>query len=160
MNVREARPGDASAVRRVADAAWHDAHAPIVGPETVEEFLANYYDVADLRARYAEDDGSTTFVAEDGEVVGYATGVPTDDAYDLAAIYVHPDRQSEGVGSRLVETVESRARETDYDTLRLVVMADNDSSRGFYEAHGFEHADDDYDSELGVQNCIYEKRLD
>jgi len=159
MHVREATPGDASAVRRVADAAWHDAHASIVGTETVEEFLANYYDVADLRARYSDGD-STTFVADDGEVVGYATGVPADDAYDLAAIYVHPDRQGEGVGSRLVEAVESRAREAGYDTLRLVVMADNGSARGFYEARGFEHAADDYDSDLDVQNCIYEKRLD
>jgi len=158
MHVREATPADAPAVRRVADAAWHDAHADIVGAEAVEEFLAEYYAVEDLRARY-RDSESTTFVAEDGAVVGYASGVPGDGAYHLGAIYVHPERQGEGVGSRLLEAVESQAREADYDTLQLAVMTDNDEARDFYEPHGFEHAADDYDPDLDVENCVYEKRL-
>lgn len=160
MHVRVATPEDALAVRRVADAAWHDAHAPIVGTEAVEEFLDDYYAVEDLRTRY-RDAASTTFVAEvDGEVVGYAAGVPTDEAYDLGSIYVYPERQGEGIGSRLVDEIEAQAREEDYDTLRLVVMADNDHAREFYEARGFEHVSDDYDRELDVRNCVYEKSLD
>jgi len=159
MHVRVATPEDAPGVRRVADAAWHDAHAPIVGEEAVEAFLAEYYDVEGLRARYRNGD-STTFVAEDEEIVGYATGVPAEDAYDLGSIYVHPERQGEGVGSRLLAEVEARARDEDYDTLRLVVMADNDAARGFYEARGFEHTADDYDPDLDVENCVYEKPLD
>lgn len=159
MHVRVATPEDAPGVRRVADAAWHDAHAPIIGEESVEAFLAEYYDVEALRERYRSGD-STTFVAEDEAVVGYASGVPGDEAYDLGSIYVHPERQGEGVGSRLLEAVESRGRDANYDTLRLVVMADNDAARGFYEARGFEHAADDYDPNLDVQNCVYEKSLE
>jgi len=160
MHVRVATPADAPGVRRVADAAWHDAHADIVGPEAVESFLDEHYAVEDLRARYRES-ASTTFVAEDdGDLLGYAAGVPAEDAYDLGAIYVHPELQGEGVGSRLLEAVESRGREEDYDTLRLVVMADNDAARRFYEARGFEHVADDYDPDLDVENCVYEKALD
>jgi len=159
MHVRVAAPEDAPAVCRVADAAWHDAHAPIVGTDAVEAFLAEYYAVDDLRARFREGD-STTFVAEAEEIVGYASGVPAEDAYDLGSIYVHPNRQGEGIGTRLLEAVESRGREADYDTLRLVVMADNEDARGFYEAHGFEHAADDYDPDLDVESCVYEKSLD
>jgi ribosomal protein S18 acetylase RimI-like enzyme len=151
---------DAPGVRRVADAAWHDAHADIIGADAVEEFLTEHYDVADLRERY-RDGESTTFVAEDdGEVVGYATGVQAEDAYDLGAIYVHPERQGDGVGSRLLDAIESGAREADYDTVRLVVMAENDDARAFYEARGFEHERDDYDPDLDVKNCVYEKSLD
>lgn len=158
MHVRVATPEDAAAVRRVADAAWHDAHASIIGADAVEEFLVEYYDVEGLRARFRDGD-STTFVAEDDEIVGYASSIPAEDAYDLGSIYVHPDRQGEGVGSRLVDEVETQAREADYGTLRLVVMADNDPARGFYEARGFEHVADDYDPDLDVQNCVYEKSL-
>jgi ribosomal protein S18 acetylase RimI-like enzyme len=162
MHVREATPADAPDVRRVADAAWHDAHADIVGAEAVEEFLDDYYAVEDLRARYQDGD-STTFVAEDsddGDVVGYAAGFPDEAVYHLGAIYVLPERQGGGVGSRLQAAVEAEARDADYDALRLVVMADNDQARGFYEARGFEYERDDYDPDLDVENCVYEKSLE
>jgi ribosomal protein S18 acetylase RimI-like enzyme len=157
MQIREASPEDAEAVVRVAEAAWHDAHDDIVGADAVEEFLAEYYDPADLRERYRNGD-STTFVAtEGGEVVGYATGLPVDDAYSLGSIYVLPDRQGDGIGSALLEQVEQEARASVFDTLRLVVMADNEDAIGFYEARGFERAGDHYDSDLDVDGYVYEK---
>lgn len=175
MYVREATPADAPGVRRVADAAWHDAHEPIVGAEAVREFLAEYYAVESLRERYRDGGDSTTLVAcesdsDDGDgddapaerVVGYASGIPDGDDGDvltLGAIYVHPDRQGEGVGSRLLAGIEALARDDGYHAVRLVVMAANDDARGFYEARGFEHVADDYDERLDVENCEYVKRL-
>jgi ribosomal protein S18 acetylase RimI-like enzyme len=159
VELREARPADADTVRRVAEAAWYDAHADIAGEAAVADFLAEYYQPAELRERF-RDGGSTTFVAVDDDLVGYATAVPGEDAYSLGAIYVHPDRQGEGVGSRLLDRVEAHARGEGYDTLRLVVMRDNDAARGFYEAHSFEHVRDDYDQRLDVNNCVYEKQVD
>ncbi|NIB99706.1 GNAT family N-acetyltransferase [Halobacterium sp. R2-5] len=160
MHVREATPEDAPNVRAVADAAWHDAHDEIVGPDAVEAFLADYYAVDELRERYRDGDSETVVACEDGDVVGYASGVDGDGAYTLGSIYVHPEQQGEGVGSRLLVEIEDIARERDYDRLRLVVMADNDDARGFYEARGFEHVADDYDERLHVENCEYAKPLD
>lgn len=148
MHVREATPDDAEAVRRVADAAWHEAHDEIVGADAVDAFLARHYDPADLRERY-----------RDGDVVGYATGVPTEDAYALGSIYVRPDRQGDGVGTALLERVEAAGGEAGYDALRLVVMADNDDSIAFYETRGFERVDDHYDETLDVEGYVYEKPL-
>ncbi|WP_232703049.1 GNAT family N-acetyltransferase [Halobacterium wangiae] len=157
MQVREATPADAEAVARVADAAWHDAHAGIVGEDAVEAFLAEYYDPDALRERY-RDAESVTFVAEDTErVVGYASGVPADDGYTLGSLYVHPDRQGAGIGSRLLARVEDAARQADYDAVDLVVMAGNDDSIGFYESKGYERVDDHYDELLDVDGYVYEK---
>lgn len=159
MQIRDASPDDAEAVRRVAEAAWHDAHDDIVGADAVGEFLAENYAPADLRERYRDGD-STTFVATvDEEIVGYATGVPGDDAYSLGSIYVHPDRQGDGIGSALLERVEREARASIFDTLRLVVMADNEDAVGFYEARGFERAGDHYDEFLDVDGYVYERLL-
>jgi len=159
VQLREATPGDARAVRRVADATWHDAHADIVGADAVEEFLATYYDPEDLRERFGSGD-SVTFVAEaDGEVVAYASGVPSDDGYTLGSLYVRPDRQGEGVGSRLLARVETAARDTGYDAVDLVVMAENDDSIAFYEAHGYERVDDHYDEMLDADGYVYEKEF-
>ena len=150
---------DATSVRRVADAAWHDAHDDIVGPEAVEGFLEEYYDPTDLRERYANADG-VTFVAEDGgRVVGYATGVPDENGYTLGSLYVHPDRQGEGIGGKLLNRVETTARTDGYDTLDLVVMAENDAAVGFYEAVGFERVDDHYDPNFDVDGYVYEKSV-
>ncbi|MDH5019109.1 GNAT family N-acetyltransferase [Halobacterium rubrum] len=167
MHVREATPADAAGVRRVADAAWRDAHEPIVGAAAVQEFLAEYYAVETLRERYRDGDNTTLVACEDDtgeatDVVGYASGVPGDDdagALTLGSIYVHPDRQGEGVGSQLLDGIEALARDGGYDAIRLVVMAANENARGFYEARGFEHVADDYDERLHVENCEYVKVL-
>ncbi|MFB6269396.1 MAG: N-acetyltransferase family protein [Halobacterium sp.] len=159
MHVREATPGDAEAVRRVADAAWHDAHDDIVGPDSVERFLAEYYSIDDLRKRFAADDGTTFVASVDGTIVGYASGVPEDDWYTLGSIYVHPDWQGDGVGSALLERVERAGAAAGFETLRLVVMADNEDSIGFYESRGFVRVADHYDEMLDVDGYVYQKPL-
>lgn len=158
MQIREATPEDAAAVRSVADAAWHDAHDPIVGEDAVEAFLAEYYDPDDLRERYRDAD-SATFVAEDDRVVAYASGVPSDDGYTLGSLYVHPDRQGEGIGSRLLARVEDAARDADYDAVDLVVVAENDDAIGFYESKGYERAGAHHDEVLDVDGYVYEKSI-
>lgn len=159
MQVREATPEDAEAVRRVADVTWHDAHDDIVGAEAVELFLGKYYDPADLRERYGSDGGTTFVAVVDGTVVGYASGIPEDDAYTLGSIYVHPDHQGAGVGSALLDRVEDAGAAAGYETLQLVVMAANDDSISFYESRGFERTDDHYDELLDVDGYVYEKPL-
>jgi len=157
MQVREATPEDAEAVHGVAEAAWHDAHGPIVGTEAVDAFLAEHYEPEVLRERYRDAD-SVTFVAErGGEVVGYASGVPSDDGYTLGSLYVHPDRQGAGIGSRLLARVEDAARDANYDAVDLVVMAENDDSIGFYESKGYELVGDHHDELLDVDGYVYEK---
>ena len=159
MQVREATPADAEDVHRVAEAAWHDAHADIVGADAVDAFLAEYYDPATLRERYRNADSVTFVVDDEGRVVGYASGVPSGDGYTLGSLYVHPERQGEGIGSRLLARVEDAAREADYDAVDLVVMAGNNDSIGFYESKGYERVADHYDEMLDVDGHVYEKSV-
>lgn len=51
----------------------------------------------------------------------------------LNHLYVHPDRQTAGVGSVLLERVRA-----DVDTLQLWAFQRNSRARAFYEAKGFE----------------------
>ncbi|SFR32121.1 GNAT family N-acetyltransferase [Halogeometricum limi] len=94
-------------------------------------------------------DRDAVFVADAGGVVGYAhlvtdtdrTGafVPDDDA-ELHALYVRPDRWGEGVGSALLERVESACSEA--TRLVLQTFAANEDGRAFYRARGFERVGD------------------
>lgn len=81
----------------------------------------------DLRHTYLP--AAETYVAEtDGRVVGFASLVGD----DLAALFVDPRGQCRGVGSALIEHVQTcRSR------LSLAVYSDNHRARAFYERHGF-----------------------
>ncbi|EMA21117.1 MULTISPECIES: GNAT family N-acetyltransferase [Haloarcula] len=52
-------------------------------------------------------------------------------------IFVEPVHRSQGVGSELLDTAEELLREAGAEILALEVMADNESARQFYRAHGY-----------------------
>ncbi|ELZ54596.1 MULTISPECIES: GNAT family N-acetyltransferase [Halorubrum] len=58
----------------------------------------------------------------------------------IKAIYVHPDRWGEGVGSALLDR-ELDALPDRIETVRLEALADNEVGARFYEARGFERTD-------------------
>jgi len=144
MHVREATPEDAPAVRRVADASWHAAHDDVLDEAAVDELLARWYDVDDLRESIAEST-PPMFVADDDGVVGFAQGGATADGPADAAvgrIYVHPDRWGEGYGSGLLARLFDAFRAAGHEDVWLAVLADNEVGRSFYDARGFEvHAE-------------------
>ncbi|WP_410766173.1 GNAT family N-acetyltransferase [Haloferax sp. DFSO60] len=60
-----------------------------------------------------------------------------DDEAGLWVLYVDPAWWGEGIGTRLLESVEEAIPE-EYTTLVLDTLADNDVGRRFYRARGFE----------------------
>ncbi|WP_115865519.1 GNAT family N-acetyltransferase [Halorussus litoreus] len=147
--IRDATPEDASAVRRVARKSWHAAYDDILGVETVDSVVDDWYDAEGLARSVRRDDGRF-LVAEsspDAGIVGFAQAVLGDGganaatdgstAAELPRIYVHPDRWAEGVGSALLDRIESWCREEGAGRLRLLVLADNEVGNAFYEARGY-----------------------
>lgn len=160
-NVRAATPADEDAIQTVATASWHAAHDDIIGAEAVDEFLAEHYDRETIAAEI-DADGSAYRVAElAGNIVGFAVAVPHDDGHwRLAAIYVHPDQWGDGVGTALLDAVEDAARAAGGERLQLIVMAENERARRFYEARGYEHVGDGGDAPIDVEEATYVRELD
>lgn len=163
VEVRPATPADVGGVRDVAEAAWHAAHAPIVGASAVESFLERYYDAAAFE-RLLEADEAVFAVADgsDAGVVGFVSARPDEsdpEASQLGRIYVTPDRWGEGLGRRLLEHVESRVREQGGERIALGVMAENDRAVRFYEAAGYQRVDIFEDERLDITGYTYEKAL-
>lgn len=141
MEFREATPVDAVAVQRVARAAWHAAHAPIIGADAVEEILAEWYDRADLEAGIRRDHSTMFLAIENGDVIGFADGGPSEEGPAdavVARIYVHPEQWGNGIGTELLHRLFDTLRARGCDSVWLAVMAENDVGRAFYEKHGFE----------------------
>ena len=142
MNVRRARPQDASAIARVQVDTWRSAYRGIVPDKHLDgmsyERLAKNWEerISDPDKRNA------LFVAEDdrGSVVGFAAcGDAREDARDyeaeLYAIYVDQRMQRKGLGKRLVLSVAQELKARGFHSMLIWVLADNQYKR-FYESIG------------------------
>ncbi|WP_313692925.1 GNAT family N-acetyltransferase [Halorarum halobium] len=145
----------AMAVNRTA---WRDAYGHILPAEVLDGFTVP--EGRELRERYDDarregqtflvavggaDDGSAARDADALGVAGFAQFVLDaaltkqfvgDDEVGLRAVYVAPDRQGEGIGSRLLEAGVDRIPD-DAEALVLEAFRDNDAARGFYDSRGF-----------------------
>ncbi len=140
-------------------AAWHEAHAPLIGDDHVEAFLAEHYTQADLRDAI-ESANSVFLVADCERVRGFVEVGPGDGdgTWSVYRIYVHPDHYGEGVGTSLLDAAAAELPAS-ASRLRLVVLAGNDRARGFYESRGFEFVREK-PNEFDARDAVYAKRLD
>jgi GNAT superfamily N-acetyltransferase len=84
--------------------------------------------------------GSHNVVAAlDGQPVGMASGVPTDEdgVVELISMYVTPSGRGRGVGDHLLHAVEQWAQRVGAKTLRLAVAEGNRNALALYERNGF-----------------------
>lgn len=157
MHVRQAVPGDAAAIQRVAVRSHRAAYEPIVDDESLIEGVEREGFATDLRewlrtvtnredVVYLVCERATATVDAPG-IVGFALFacddtmtadyVVVDDGVALLqSLYVDPDRWGEGIGSRLLAVGVGRLPGR-IDRLKLGVHSDNDRAQSFYRARGF-----------------------
>ncbi|WP_049923434.1 GNAT family N-acetyltransferase [Halopiger djelfimassiliensis] len=81
----------------------------------------------------------------DGTLVGFASFSVERGALELdttrgtlSNLYVEPAARDRGVGTALLEAVETSLEASGVDVVRLEVMADNDAARRFYRRQGYD----------------------
>ncbi|WP_408956769.1 N-acetyltransferase family protein [Natrinema sp. 74] len=139
MHVRSATNDDFEGITAVARETWHD---------TYDELAADVIDRT-VDAWYTDDSmpleapGTVVLVAEvAGEIVGFTHAVVQGETADILRMYVHPDHQSEGIGSELHERLIAEIGAQEAERVRSFDFAFNDASRRFYEGLGFEQTDE------------------
>ncbi|WP_049927986.1 GNAT family N-acetyltransferase [Halopiger goleimassiliensis] len=167
-DVRQATTDDVWAIHETARQSWHAAYDDVLGPERVDDVVDDWYALGDLESSI-EDASQRTDAAflvvpgdDDTGTAGFAHVVPWPEdetvAY-LVRIYVRPDRWGEGIGTALLERLESDLPER-FDRLRLDVLADNEIGVSFYESSGFDRVTTrETDLADGLEEFVYEKRL-
>ncbi|RZH69490.1 GNAT family N-acetyltransferase [Natrinema altunense] len=138
--IRDAERSDAERIRTVAREGWHAAYDDILGEDTVDTVVDEWYESDGLHAAIDE---TLFFIADlSDDLVGFvnARQYPErdDGSFELVRIYVCPDHWNRGIGSRLLETVTTAIINEGGNRLRLFVLADNEVGVAFYESHGFE----------------------
>lgn len=145
VRIRRAVPGDAAALAWIRTASWRAAYAEILGPRTLERTSRGDADRM-RRAVNGQTEGRRVWVAEQrGIALGYAWSGPQVDRRVVAdgraflgeihELYLHPQWQRQGVGSRLLVHAIWRLVDAGLHPPMLWVLGPN-SARRFYESNG------------------------
>jgi len=162
MFVRTVTLRDIDAVRDLLVATWHDTYDAIYGVERVHDITDQWHSVAALKSRL-DQPHSEFLVADDGSSlagVAFATGSAEDKAVTLHQLYVRPGRQGQGIGSMLLDEIETCF--PDADRLRLEVEEANEKAVAFYQQQGFAKVGETADcgqAGSGIPAAIYERPI-
>ena len=163
MSVRSATEADADAIQQVARESWHAVYDSILGPDRIDAKVDSWYDPERLVNDDITDPHRPFFVAVAEEsVIGFVEAVPDEsdgDKAHLYRIYVVPEYWGRGVGSSLLEHIETTLKERGFVHLELSVLAENDVGVGFYESSGFDRISTVHNDQLDIREYEYQKRL-
>lgn len=135
MNLRHAEIEDIEKIQEVAMDSWLDTYSSIIPEESIREIVDSWYDSEDLKQQIKDP---IFFVAEEkGEIAGFIHASVKDERAHLHRIYLKPDSQGKGLGTRLYEKAEEMIKETDARFIRLEVMSENSRGLDFYMSKGF-----------------------
>lgn len=130
MYIRDYRESDAEALMRLFYDTVHHVNAAHYTAQQIDAWApTDGMDVVQWRARFTE---KRPYVAVVGDApVGFAE-LESDGHID--ALYVHHERQRQGIGTLLLEAILAAARAHDMPWL---VAAVSITARPFFERHGF-----------------------
>ncbi|MGE8205077.1 N-acetyltransferase family protein [Heyndrickxia sp. NPDC080065] len=139
ISIRKAIHEDIPDIQQVAKISWNQTYEGIIHADVQEDFLKNAYSEQSLEYRLQ----NTIFlVAEVNEkVAGFASFSNIDvenKSAVLAAIYLLPQFQKGGVGSKLLQ--HGITQLNGIDRLLVEVEKDNKIGKAFYESKGFKVA--------------------
>lgn len=178
--VRQATVDDIWAVHEIARESWHAAYDDVLGPDTVDDVVDDWYTIGDLESAITDterrDDAAFLVTETASNAVsadesgcrsaptldGFAHAVPwpedTAVAF-LARLYVRPAVWNEGIGTALLEAVETGVA-AGFDRVRLAVLADNEIGISFSESRGFDRVETRSSGlAAGLEEHVYEKEL-
>ena len=128
MIIRRMTRGDAEAIHAIHGACLSRT---LLGRYTHEQITAWMEGRTPEGYVRASEAGERFFVAEmDGSIVGYASW----EEDELLSLFVHPDCQSQGVGSGLIETCLADAERTGGTITKVKSVL---GAETFYAKHGF-----------------------
>lgn len=137
IQIRPAGEADVPEIRRVAEESWRRTYRDIFSPPEIDAFMEDWYSRSALRSSVAGD-ASLLLVAEvGGRVAGFGEAGDRGLGAEVFRLYVEPGQWRRGIGSRLLEGLESRLREEAVESVLLYVHRENEIGRSFWRKHGF-----------------------
>jgi diamine N-acetyltransferase len=128
---------DIDAVSTLARTVWQVTYPALISQAQIDAMLDDRYAADQIRAQL-DDPRHTWWVAHQGSVnIGFAHAMLDGTDCKLDKLYVHPDRQRQGVGAALLQAVQGWARQQQARRLWLQVNRGNTQAIRAYEKYGF-----------------------
>jgi ribosomal protein S18 acetylase RimI-like enzyme len=137
--IRPWRLDDLPEVRRILWESWMDAYRDFIPEEDLRGYHTATYRIESLTSLY-ESPFVHGYIGEaDGAAVGFARTQfhKSENHLYLASLYILPCFQNRGIGGKLLEAAEQKARAGDLDELWVGVMVQNETAHHWYEKRGF-----------------------
>lgn len=137
VNIERANVKDVPEIKQVLSETWRATYSSFLSQATINTVTSVWHSPNQLAVEI-QNPHIFFGVAKtsDGAIIGLTTmGQITDDLIVLSRLYVHPQYQGQGIGSRLLQagiTAFPTAR-----TIRLEVEENNHLAYTFYYHHGF-----------------------
>ncbi|NTV46274.1 MAG: GNAT family N-acetyltransferase [Chlorobiales bacterium] len=126
-------------IATIAREIWHDHYSSIISPEQIDYMLEKGYAIDVIRHEVKEKcvRYDQLFVAN--EFVGYVAYGPVDEpsTLKLHKLYIRVSLHGNGFGKRLLEHVDSFAKENGYKFIILQVNKKNEKAIRAYTRFGF-----------------------
>jgi GNAT superfamily N-acetyltransferase len=143
-SIKEARPKDFPAIATLAAVVWRSHYPGIISTAQIEYMLEWMYSVPEMRMEMKDKGIHYVRLLVRDKLVGFAACGPTESAgvFKLHKLYLHPDHQRRGLGSRLLVHCLVRARSLGASSMTLQVNKQNGSAVEVYRRNGFRIAEE------------------
>ena len=135
ISLQAASEADIPQIHALAVRIWNAHYPAIIGQQQVDYMLGKMYSLQALAQQMTEGQ-KFYLVKEKNELIGYvAITEQGEKAYFLNKFYVESQKQSKGIGSRLLQLLLERY--PNWEILRLTVNRQNYTAINFYFKNGF-----------------------
>jgi GNAT superfamily N-acetyltransferase len=143
LRIRRGVIDDAVEASRMHADTWRTSYRGLVPDALLDGLSASRWETGWRRGFESMDPTRVVQVAElAGRIVGFVgggrarPGAPPVYLGEVYALYVHPTRQGQGIGRRLLQAAGEGLSERGLVPIVIWTLFDNPSSRGFYESRG------------------------
>lgn len=139
IEIRPATEVDLPIIRRLAAVIWHAHYPGIISAEQIDYMLQRMYSPETLQREFCELNIRFECLLADGTMAGFAAHGPAESPVvrKLHKLYLHPDWQGQGLGSRLLQHCEGEARRLGATRMWLTVNKRNARAIAAYRRNGF-----------------------
>lgn len=131
LEIRLAEPKEAQLISDLI----FEAFAPFESEYTAEAFAYTTPKADEILPRF--DEGPIWLAELDGETIGTVSALPDGERLYIRSMAIRPTAQRGGIGQRLLETLESYARENGFEKLYLYTTFVLPGAKRLYEKNGF-----------------------